>query len=160
MRGAAPTPGGNGGKRVPAPQRLTPAPPAEADVAMLAWAGGPLEQAAHGLFATTLVLAPPDPGRPARPRRRRRALWQAPLGWAVAEAARRAAFHVAWLCTYPEEARVMLRALVDLAPRCAEAERLEMEVPAVDWLRRRPGAGRLGIAPDSGLRPGALAPPP
>jgi GNAT superfamily N-acetyltransferase len=133
----APTPGGNGGKRVPAPVRLVPAPAAEADVAMLSWAGGPLEQAAHGLFARhwswrRLTLADlQESGR-------RRALWQSPLGWAVAEAAAgeeadEGAFHVAWLSTYPEDARVMLRSLVDLAA-AAGAGRLEMEVPAVDWL--------------------------
>ncbi len=127
-----PSPGGNGGKRVPAPQRLTPAPAAEADAAMLAWAAGPLEQAAHGLFATQwswrrLTLGDLEAAA------RRSALWQAPSGWAVAESDE-GTFHVPWLCTYPDEARVFLRALVDRAA-LAEAERLEMEVPAVAWLR-------------------------
>jgi len=130
---AAPSPAGNGGKRVPAPQRLTPAPAAEADVAMLAWAGGPLEQAAHGLFVTRpwtwrrLTLGDLEAAA------RRRALWQAPAGWAVADRVEDA-LHVSWLCTHPEEARVMLRALADLAA-ASEAERLEMDVADVDWLR-------------------------
>jgi GNAT superfamily N-acetyltransferase len=127
----APSPRGNGGQRVPAPQRLTPAAAGEADIAMLAWAGGPLEQAAHGLFATQwswrrLTL------RDLEAAARRRALWQAPSGWAVAEGDE-GTFHVPWLCTYPDEARVFLRALVDRAA-LAEADRLEMEVPDVEWL--------------------------
>ncbi|MFH1330628.1 MAG: GNAT family N-acetyltransferase [Actinomycetota bacterium] len=127
-----PSPGGNGGKRVPAPERLTPAPPAEAAAAMLAWAGGPLEQAAHGLFAThwswrRLTLGDLETAA------RRRVLWQARSGWAVAESDE-GSFHVAWLGTFAEEAGILLRALVDLAA-AAGAERLEMEVPAVDWLR-------------------------
>jgi GNAT superfamily N-acetyltransferase len=127
------SPGSNGGKRVPAPQRLTPAPAAEADAAMLAWAGGPLEQAAHGLFVARpwtwrrLTLADLEAAA------RRRALWQAPAGWAVAEQTEDA-LHVSWLCTHAEEARPMLRALADLAAGTA-AERLEIEVPDVDWLR-------------------------
>jgi hypothetical protein len=130
---SAPAPGGNGGKRVPAPQRLTPAPAAEADIAMLAWSGGLLEQAAHGLFVTRpwtwrrLTLADLEAAA------RRRALWQAPSGWAVADGAE-GTLHVSWLCTHPEDARIMLRALVDLAA-IGEAERLQMEVPDVDWLR-------------------------
>jgi hypothetical protein len=129
----APVPGGNGGKRVPAPQRLTPAPAAEADIAMLSWAGGPLEQAAHGLFAARpwtwrrLTLADLEAAA------RRRALWQAPSGWAVADGAE-GALHVSWLSTQPEDARLMLRALADLAA-AAGAERLAIEVPGVDWLR-------------------------
>ncbi len=112
---SAPAPGGNGGKRVPAPQRLTPAPAAEADVAMLAWAGGPLEQAAHGLFATRpwtwrrLTLADLRGRRPpARPVAGALRAGPWPTG---AEGT----LHVSWLCTHPEDARIMLRALVDLA---------------------------------------------
>lgn len=127
-----PTPGGNGGRRVPAPVRLVPSPAAEADVAMLSWAGSPLEQAAHGLFPmhwSWRRLTQTDLEAAAR----RRALWQSPLGWAVAEA-EDDAFQVAWLSTYPEDARTMLRSLVDLAA-ASNAARLEMEVPAVEWLR-------------------------
>lgn len=127
-----PSPGGNGGKRVPAPERLTPAPPAEAAAAMLAWASGPLEQGAHGLFSThwswrRLTLDDLEAAA------RRRVLWQAQSGWAVAESVEDAV-HASWLCTFPEDARTLLRSLVDLAA-ASEAERLEMEVPAVDWLR-------------------------
>jgi len=129
---SAPAPAGNGGKRVPAPQRLTPAPAAEADIAMLAWSGSLLEQAAHGLFTTRpwtwRRLTLPDLEAAAR----RRALWQAPSGWAVADDTE-GSLQVSWLCTYPEDVRVMLRALVDLAV-ASGAQRLEMEVPVVDWL--------------------------
>lgn len=100
---------------------------------MLSWAGGPLEQATHRLFATRpwtrhrLTLADLEAAA------RRRALWQAPSGWAVAEQVEDT-FHISWLCTHPEEARLMLRALVDLAA-ASGAQRLEMEIPAVDCLR-------------------------
>jgi len=127
-----PAAGGNGGRRVPAPQRLSPAPAAEADAAMLAWAGGPLEGAAHGLFPTEWAwrrLSLGDLEAAAR----RRSLWQAPSGWAVAEPDE-GTLEVTWLCTYPDEARVMLRALADVAAS-AGAERLHVYVPAVDWLR-------------------------
>lgn len=126
-----PQPRGNGGRRVPASERLTPAPPPDADLAMVAWAGTSLELAAHGLFAADwawrrLTLADLEAAA------RRRALWQAPSGWAVGEMDENT-FQLSWLCTYPEDARLMLRALADLALR-AEADRLEMEVPNVDWL--------------------------
>ena len=126
-----PVPGGNGGKRVPALERLTPAPPYEADAAMLAWAGGPLERAAHGLFTahwSCRRLTVDDLQAAAR----RRALWQARSGWAIAESDE-GVLRVPWLCTYPEDCRVFLRALRDLAAG-AEAERIEMPVPEVDWL--------------------------
>jgi len=127
-----PQPQGNGGKRVPAAERLTPAPPADAEVAMLGWAAGPLEVAAHGLFAADwswrrLTLSDLEAAA------RRRALWQARSGWAVGEMDEKT-FQLSWLCSYPEDARLMLRALIDLALR-AGADRLEMEVPDVDWLR-------------------------
>jgi GNAT superfamily N-acetyltransferase len=127
-----PTPGGNGGRRVPAPERLTPAPAAEAAAAMLSWAGSPLEQATHGLFAEDwswrrLTLGDLETAG------RRRALWQSQSGWAVAESGREA-FHAGWLSTYPEDVRALLRSLADLAAGNG-AERLEIEVPALDWLR-------------------------
>ena len=127
-----PVPGGNGGKRVPAPERLTPAPPFEADAAMLAWAGGPLERAAHGLFTahwSCRRLTVDD----LQAAGRRGALRQARSGWAIADDDQ-GILRVPWLCTYPEDARVFLRALVDLAAD-AETERIEMPVPEVDWLR-------------------------
>jgi GNAT superfamily N-acetyltransferase len=142
---SAPAPEGNGGKRVPAPQRLTPAPAAEADIAMLAWSGGELEQAAHGLFVTRpwtwrrLTLVDLEAAA------RRRALWQAPSGWAVADGAE-GTLHVSWLCTHPEDARIMLRALVDLAA-AAGAERLQMEVPNVGWLRAALEQAGWGLHP-------------
>ena len=99
---------------------------------MLSWAGSPLEQAAHGLFAVDwswrrLTLGDLEAAG------RRRALWQSQSGWAVAESGEEA-FHAAWLSTYPEDARALLRALADLAAANG-AERLEIEVPARDWLR-------------------------
>ena len=129
----SPSLGGNGARRARARQRLTPVAAADADVAMLAWAGGPLELAAHGLFPTAwawrrLTLSDLEAAA------RRRALWHAPAGWALAETAQDGDFEVSWLCTYPDEAPAMLHALADLALG-AGVECLELKVPALDWLR-------------------------
>lgn len=129
---SGPVPEGNGGKRMPSSERLTPAPPAEAEAAMLAWAAGPLEKAGRGLFPTQwswrrLTLGDLEAAA------RRRALWQARSGWALAETDEDT-FRVSWVCTYPGEARSLLWGLVDLAT-AAGMERLEIEVPDVDWLR-------------------------
>jgi GNAT superfamily N-acetyltransferase len=126
-----PNPRGNGAKRVPARQRLTPVPAAEADAAMLAWAGGPLERAAHGLFPVDWAWRRLNLGD-LEAAAGRRALWQAPSGWALAEVDEDA-FAVTWLCTYPEEAPALLRALHGAAA-AAGVERLELQVPALGWL--------------------------
>jgi hypothetical protein len=44
-------------------------------------------------------------------------------------------FRVSWLSTYPEDARAMVRALLDLAA-AAGVERIEVMLPAVEWLGR------------------------
>jgi len=128
---AGPAPGGNGGRRAPAADRLRPAPAPEADAAMLSWSGGPLEAEAHGLFSRhwscrRLTLRDLAEGA------RQGALWQGRPGWLLGELDRDE-FEVHWLSTYPEDARAMVAALLDIAV-AAGAERLEAQVPAVGWL--------------------------
>ena len=125
-------PQGNGGKRVPAAERLVASPFYEAPAAMLAWSGSALEKEAHGLFtqdwvARLLTLADLEAAA------RDRTLWQTRSGWALAQASE-GVLRVSWLCTYPEDARLMLRALVDLAA-AQETTSIEMPIPAVDWLQ-------------------------
>jgi hypothetical protein len=126
-----PSPRGNGGRRAPAANRLRPAPPAEADAAMISWCGGPLEVEARSLFArhwSWRRLTFDDLAEAAR----RGALWQGRPGWAFAELDEDE-FDVHWFSTCPEDARAMVDALLDLAAD-AGAGRLEAVLPAVDWL--------------------------
>ncbi|HSQ36739.1 MAG TPA: GNAT family N-acetyltransferase [Acidimicrobiia bacterium] len=128
---AGPVPRGNGGRRAPAADRLRPAPAPEADAAMISWSGGPLEGEAHGLFSRhwscrRLTLQDLADGA------RHGALWQGRPGWLLGEMDRDE-FEVHWLSTDPEDARAMVVALLDLAAATG-ADRLEMQVPAVDWL--------------------------
>jgi len=129
---AGPVAGGNGGRRAPAADRLRPSPPPEADAAMISWSGGPLEVAAHGLFSRhwscrRLTLQDLAEGT------RHGALWQGRPGWLLGEMDRDE-FEIHWLSTYSEDARAMVAALLDLAVATG-ADRLEMQVPAVDWLK-------------------------
>ncbi len=129
---AGPVPRRNGGKRAPAADRLRPAPPAEADAAMISWAGGPLEAAAHGLFSrhwSCRRFTLDDLAGAAR----QGTLWQGRPGWLVGERDRHE-FEVHWLSTYPEDAPAMLAAALDLAV-AAGGDRLEAQLPAVNWLR-------------------------
>jgi hypothetical protein len=128
---ASPVPGGNGGRRSPAADRLRPAPAPEADAAILSWSGGPLEAEAHGLFSRhwccrRLTLRDLAEGA------RQGALWQGRPGWLLGELDRDE-FEVHWLSTYPEDARAMVAALLQVAA-AAGADRLEAQLPAVDWL--------------------------
>ncbi len=150
---AGPTPRGNGGKRAPAADRLRPAPAPEADAAMISWSGGPLEMEARGLFSQhwccrRLTLA--DLAGAAR----RGALWQGRTGWLLGERDRDE-FEVHWLSTYPEDARAMVAALLDLAA-AAGADRLEAQLPAVDWLRSALDRAGCATAPADGARAPAV----
>jgi GNAT superfamily N-acetyltransferase len=122
---------GNGGRRLPATDRLRPAPPVDAETAMLAWTTSPLERAGRGLFPIAwcwrrLRLA--DLQNAAR----RGALWQADQGWAIVEPDEDT-LRVPWVATTAETAGVMMRTLVDHAA-AAGAARIETMVPALDWL--------------------------
>ena len=128
---AAPPPRVNGDKRALATDRLRPAPAAEAEAAMISWSGGPLEVAAHGLFSRhwscrrlTLrdLVEAAGQGR----------LWQGRPGWLLGEIDRDE-FEAHWLSTFPEDAPALVAALLDVAA-ASGADRLEGQVPAVDWL--------------------------
>jgi GNAT superfamily N-acetyltransferase len=130
---ASPVPEGNGGRRVPAPERLRPAPAAEASAAMMSWASGPLGKAARNMFATDWRwrrLTADDLVDAAR----RRLLWEGRPGWAMARV-NDDTFDVSWLETAPDDAAAMARALIDCAA-VAGVERLLAVVPAVTWLRQ------------------------
>jgi GNAT superfamily N-acetyltransferase len=129
----SPVPEGNGGRRVMAPEGIRPAPSAEAEPALLAWASGPLERAARGLFSVGWRwrrLTRADVVEAAR----RRALWEGRPGWAIADVDEEA-FRVSWVVTAEDDAPAMVRALVDRAA-AAGVERLVVMAPAIDWMRR------------------------
>jgi GNAT superfamily N-acetyltransferase len=137
---SSPVPEGNGGRRVMAPEGLRPAASGEIEPAMLSWISGPLERASRGLIPVGWSwrrFRPADLAEAAR----RRALWEGRPGWAIAEV-EDDTFRVSWISTTEQDARAMMRALVDRAA-AAGVDRLEVMIPDVDWLRR--ALRRLGV---------------
>jgi len=129
----SPVPAGNGGRRIMAPEGVRPAHSAEAEPALLSWAGGRLEHEARGLLLIGWQwrkLRLEDLVEAAR----RRELWEGRPGWAVA-GVEDDTFRVSWVSTTAEDAKAMVRALIDQAA-AAGVERIEAIVPDVDWLRR------------------------
>jgi len=129
----SPVPEGNGGKRVPAPERLRPAPVAEVSSAMMSWISGPLSGAARNLFPIHWRwrrLTADDLADAAR----RRALWEGRPGWAMARVDDDI-FDVSWIETAPDDADAMARALIDCASG-AGVDSMRAVVPAVTWLRQ------------------------
>jgi GNAT superfamily N-acetyltransferase len=129
---SSPTPIGNGGRRVPAPESIRPAHSAEAEPALMSWSTGPLEQASRGLF-------PPEGWRWRRLRpddlvtaARDRTLWEGRPGWAIARVDAET-FVVRWLETSESDARAMIHALIDRAADLG-VDRIQVFLPAVDWL--------------------------
>ena len=142
---SSPIPEGNGGMRVKGYEALKPAASAEAEPALLSWSGGDLARAAHGLFDSGwtwqrltkahLVTAAKN-----------RMLWEGRPGWALAERDGDL-FRVHWIETTPEDAKAMVRALVERAADSG-ADRLRVVIPEVDWLTqafRRAGFETGGI---------------
>lgn len=128
---ASPVPEGNGGMRVKGAEALRPAHSAEAEPALLSWIGSELAHAAHGLFPTGWTwrrLAVDHLVEAAR----NRSLWEGRPGWAIARLEEER-FNVSWIETNREDARAMVRALVERAAD-AGAERLRATMPDVDWL--------------------------
>ncbi len=128
---ASPVPEGNGGKRVKGAEALRPAHSAEAEPALLSWIGSELAHAAHGLFPvgwTWQRLAVHHLVEAAR----NRSLWEGRPGWAVAQL-EGDRFEVSWIETNPEDARAMVRGLVERGADSG-AERLRATMPDVDWL--------------------------
>lgn len=128
---ASPVPSGNGGRRVPALEQLVRAPSAEAEPAYMSWSTGELGRAARSLVATGWMwrrVGSVDLVTAAKAE----ALWAARSGWVLA-ARNEDTFEVGWVETRPDDAVDLMRAVVDLA--AAEgAERVQIKIPAVDWL--------------------------
>lgn len=131
---------GNGGKRAPGDERLTPAPRAEAEPAFLSWSSGDLVRHARNLFPiwwTFRSLRIADLEEAAVERR----FWVCRAGWVIG-AFRDDAFHVPWMTTNPDDAYSLVRALLDRATDLG-AEKLTALVPAVGFLEaafKRAGA--------------------
>lgn len=143
-RDSPPRPAGNGGQRMPGPERLQRAPSSEAEPAYLAWATGELSRSARELFPrgwTWRRLTPDDLVQGARQGR----LWEAPSGWVLTEEGREA-LRVSWIATTPEDAPALMRAIVDRAVDSRQPE-LEIMCPALDWLTEPLGAQGMELHP-------------
>lgn len=125
-------PGTNGGKRLPADERLDLAPSSEAEPAYLMWSSGDYPAASHGLFACEgwafRQLQASDLVRSAR----RRQLWASPSAWAVIEPDDDSLWLPLFLTT-PEDAGRAARALTDLA-RERTATAVTAMIPRIRWL--------------------------
>ena len=125
-----PVPGGNGGKRVPARDRLRPTRSAEAEPAFMSWSVGELGRTARGLFAigwSFRRLTVPDLVAAARVD----ALWEAHTGWAMG-AQSGEVFSVGWVETRRDDVGDFIRAVVDAAT-ASDSESLAVWLPEVDW---------------------------
>lgn len=108
-----PQPTGNGGKRVPGPERLREARSGEADPAFMAWSTSELARAARGTFPiswTWRSLTVDDLTEAARQEQ----LLEASSGWVLAEQTEDA-LDVSWIATNPGNSYRMVRAVLDRA---------------------------------------------
>lgn len=129
---SSPVPEGNGGMRVKAAEALRPAHRAEAEPALLSWSGGELSRAAHGLFPIGWTWQRLRIGH-LTDAASRRALWEGRTGWAIADMRLEDRFDVHWIETSREDARHMVRALVERAAESG-ADSMRAMLPEVDWL--------------------------
>lgn len=128
----SPNPLGNGGTRVPGPERLAHAPAAETEPAWLAWSSGELGRAARGLFSNTWWwrgLTEDDLLEAARKRR----FWSSPSGWALARETKNI-FVVSWIEATDDDTTRLLRAIVDRAVDLGVAE-IQITLPATESVR-------------------------
>ena len=137
---SSPVPEGNGGKRVPPPERLRTAHSAEAEAAYLSWVGGELARAARNLFQVGWRWQRLTPDHLILAARNQNLLEGRP-GWAIGEFDD-GTYVVDWLETAESDARAMALAIVDKAAE-ASAETLEVMIPDVPWLERE--LRRLGF---------------
>ena len=128
----SPVPEGNGGRRVPPPERLDTAHSAEAEPAYLSWSTGELARAARGLFPVGWIWRRMTTPEPLLLAARNRDLYEGRPGWAIAEVDQDALL-VHWMETTEDDAHAMALALVDLAAEAAVAK-MKIWVPTVDWL--------------------------
>lgn len=130
---AQPNPIGNGGRRVPGEERLTPAPRAEAEPAFLSWSSGDIIRHSRGLFPIWWLfrsLHLEDLEKAAKESQ----LWSCPAGWVIGEFQDQS-FHVSWMTANPDDGYPLVRALVDRATDL-RAERLTALVPAAPFLAK------------------------
>lgn len=127
-----PKPRGNGGTRVPGPERLRPAHRGEVEPAYLAWARGELAVAGRELVPrgwTWRRLVIDDLVEAASQRQ----LWEARSGWAIASMDEDT-FGVTWLAVIPDDVSDLLGAIVDRAME-EGADSVELKVPDLEWTR-------------------------
>lgn len=128
---ASPVPGGNGGRRVPAAEKLRRARASEAEAAFVSWGSGDMPRIARGLFGigwSLRRLTLDDVLAAAKAE----ALWESRAGWAMA-ARGETTFEVGWLATTRADAPTITRALVDAAVE-SDSDRIQMMLPGIDWL--------------------------
>ncbi len=138
--GSEPRPSSNGGRRVPGPERLIPAPVTEAEPAWMVWSTGGPAAVAHQLYPIGWVFRTMriDHVREAAARHE---LWQAPSGWVIASAGDDT-WHVSWMATTDTDVRRLLRAVIDRASDFG-VQRLTMLVPR--WEPLMTAAAELGF---------------
>jgi len=122
----------NGGKRVPGEERLVQAPVAEAGPAWIAWSTGELARTGRqllpfGWHLRRMTVADVEEAA------RRKALWQSPSGWVIADLDTDRGIVVSWMATNDLDVARLVRALLDWA-RMAGIERLRIHAPVVPWL--------------------------
>jgi GNAT superfamily N-acetyltransferase len=121
----------NGGRRVPGEERLTPGGSAEAEPAWIAWSTGELAVTGRQLYPIgwhfrTMTID--DVTAAAR----RRALWQCPSGWVVADV-EDDGWHLSWVVTNDLDADRLLRAVLDRA-QATSLSWIRVMVPRVAWM--------------------------
>ncbi|MCP4306554.1 MAG: GNAT family N-acetyltransferase [bacterium] len=126
-----PTTATNGGQRAKAHRKLELAHSSEAIPAWVSWRSGPLAGPSRGLhvhswrWAQLTVDALEAAAKEG-------ALWSSQTGWVTARR-NEDRLSVGWLDCGPDDARDMIKSLVDLAFE-TRAERLQVTVPELDWL--------------------------
>ncbi len=125
-------PRSNGHKRLPGEERLTPGRSTEADVAWISWMSGEAATAGRELFPVGWhfrKMRQSDVAAAAR----RRALWQCPSGWVIADETEPGHLFVPWISTSDLDVDRLLRALADLATERG-LNSIRLMVPRVPWM--------------------------
>ncbi len=144
IKGAEPATSSNGGKRAQARRKLKQAHSSEAVPAWVSWRSGPLVQPSRGLHSwhwrwARLELEHLEQAA------RDGELWFSQAGWAYVRTEEER-LSVGWLDCGPDDASDMVRSLVDLAI-AADAARLQIATPRVDWLESALAASALESHP-------------
>ena len=123
---------GNGGRRVPAEERLLPADPAEAEPAYTAWTLSELVRDAHGLYPigwSWRAMRLADVSAAAAAGR----LFQCTSGWAILEPGQERSLHCPWLMASPDAVGALIDAIVDRAHQ-VKVGTVTMMVPESAWV--------------------------